>query len=85
MAMQEEGIPKGIYITESIAEGPAYLAGIQNGDILTKIQGEEVVTIRDFQSKLESLPSGVEITVCIERKGIDEYKEIEYRVTIGAR
>ena len=84
-AMHAEGIPRGIYITESIAEGPAYLAGIQNGDILTKIQGEEILTIRDFQNKLENMVSGAEIVVTVERKGIDEYKEIEYRVIIGAR
>lgn len=83
--MQAEGIPKGIYITESIAEGPAYLAGIQNGDILTKIQGQEILTIRDFQNRIESLESDVEILVTVERKGIDAYKEIEYRVTMGAR
>ena len=28
-----EGIPKGLYITEAIADSPAYLAGIQAGDI----------------------------------------------------
>lgn len=83
--MQDEGLPKGIYITESIKEGPAYLAGIQNGDILTMIQGQEVLTIRDFQSKLEAMQSGAEILVTVARKGIDSYKEIEYRVTIGAR
>lgn len=84
-AMQDDGIPKGIYIMDSVAEGPAYLAGIQDGDILTKIQGEEILTIRDFQSKLESLQSGSEILVTIARKGISAYKEIEYRVTVGAR
>lgn len=84
-AMQTEGIPKGIYITESIVDGPAYLAGIQNGDILTSIQGEPIATIRDFQSRLEMMQEGMEISVMIERKGIDEYKQIEYRVTIGAR
>lgn len=84
-SMQDEGVPKGIYITESIADGPAYLAGIQSGDILTEIQGEEVLTIRDYQSKLEKLESGAEITLKIQRKGIDEYKEIEYYMTIGAR
>ena len=84
-AMQEEGLPKGIYITESIAEGPAYLAGIQNGDILTKIQGQDVTTIRDFQNQMEAMHNGVEVLITVERKGIDAYKEIEYRVTIGAR
>ena len=83
--MQEDGIPQGIYITESIAEGPAYQAGIQNGDILTKIQGEQLETIRDFQNVMEDMESGAEITVVIQRKGINEYKEIEYHMTIGAR
>ena len=84
-SMQEEGIPQGVYITESIAEGPAYLSGIQNGDILTKIQGKEIASLRDFQSLLESMNTGEQVTVVIQRKGIDEYKEIEYSVSIGAR
>lgn len=84
-SMQKEGIPQGIYITESIAEGPAYSAGIQNGDILTRIQGEDIISIRDFQTRLENVESGKQVSVVIQRKGIDEYKEIEYHVTIGAR
>lgn len=84
-AMHEKGVPKGIYITESILDGPAYLAGIQNGDILTRIQGEDVLTIHDFQNIMEDLQSGAEATLRIQRKGIDEYREIEYQMTIGAR
>ena len=83
--MQEGGIPQGVYITESIAEGPAYKAGIQNGDILTQIQGEPIKTIREFQNVLENLESGAEISAIIQRRGINEYKEIEYHMTIGAR
>lgn len=83
--MQKEGLPAGIYITESIVNGPAYTIGIQNGDILTKIHGTELTTIRDFQNCMESLQSGMEVDVVVQRKGINEYKEIEYRVTIGAR
>lgn len=84
-AMQEEGIPKGLYITESIPEGPAYSAGIQNGDILTSFQGKEIASIRDFQNRIEDTEVGSSVTVVIQRKGIDEYKEIEYQLTIGAR
>ena len=84
-AMQEQGVPEGIYITESIADGPAYSAGIQNGDIITRIQTDDIVSIRDFQVCLENVQSGENVTVVVQRKGIDEYKEIEYSVTIGAR
>ena len=83
--MLQEGIPSGIYITESIAEGPAYRAGIQNGDILTRFEGGEILTMRDFQGRLETMDAGAEATVVVKRKGINEYKEIEYHVTIGAR
>lgn len=84
-AMQEQGSPQGIYITESISEGPAYLAGIQNGDILTGIQDGEITSVRDLQNCLENLEAGAQVTVRVQRKSIDEYKEIEYNVTIGAR
>lgn len=84
-AMQEQGVPEGIYITESIVDGPAYSVGIQNGDIITRIQKDDIVSIRDFQVCLENVQSGEDVTVVVQRKGIDEYKEIEYSVTIGAR
>ena len=83
--MQENGIPAGIYVTESIPDGPAYIAGIQNGDILTKLGTADIKTFREFQSHLETLKAGDQITVTVQRKGIDEFKEIEYNVNIGAR
>ena len=83
--MMESGIPSGVYITDSIADGPAYNVGIQNGDILTKIRDTEIQTIRDFQNRLEDTKTGDSVKVTVKRKSIDEYKEIEYQVTIGAR
>ena len=83
--MRESGIPSGVYITDSIADGPAYNVGIQNGDILTKIRDTEIQTIRDFQNRLEDTKTGDSVKVTVKRKSIDEYKEIEYQVTIGAR
>ena len=82
--MMESGIPSGVYITDSIADGPAYNVGIQNGDILTKIRDTEIQTIRDLQNRLEET-TGDSVKVTVKRKSIDEYKEIEYQVTIGAR
>ena len=84
-AMQSEGIPRGVYITDAIAEGPAYNAGIQNGDILTAFGGEDVISMYDFRSRLEERTSGETVTATIARQGLGEYKEIEYEVTVGAR
>lgn len=84
-AMQEQGVPKGVYITEAIAGSPAYEAGIQNGDILVKIQDEEIGSVRDLQNDIEERTTGETVAVMVRRRGIDEYREIEYEVTIGAR
>ena len=35
--MEAQGLPAGIYITEVAAGSPAYEAGIQNGDILVRL------------------------------------------------
>lgn len=84
-SMLGEGIPHGVYITESINGSPAYSAGIQNGDILVGFGDQEISSVRDLQSCLEHTESGDSVSVSVRRKGIDEYKEIEYQVTIGAR
>ncbi len=78
-AMLESGIPCGVYITDSIADGPAYNVGIQNGDILTKFGDLEIQTIRDLQNRLEETKTGDTVKVTVKRKSIDEYKEIEYQ------
>ena len=80
-----EGVPMGIYVTECIPEGPAYDAGIQNGDIIVGVGGQDIFTMKDYQNQVELLTSGTVVTVVVQRRGIDEYKELEYQVSVGAR
>lgn len=83
--MAEQGLPNGVYVVNAIVDGPAYNQGIQNGDIITKIGEKDIRTIRDFQNQVENLNPGDVVTVLVQRNAIDEYKEIEYHITIGAR
>ena len=83
--MAESGIPGGIYVISAVTDGPAYNAGIQPGDIITWMNGEKVGTLKDFQNQVEELHTGDKIKVAVLRNGKDEYKEIEFQVTIGAR
>ena len=83
--MEAQGLPAGIYITEVVSGSPAYEAGIQNGDILTEIAGQKVSTVRNMQQIVEGLQTGSTISVQVKRNGRDEYKELEYQVTVGAR
>lgn len=83
--MNDSGMPLGIYVVDCEIDSPAYSAGIQCGDIITKIGNQKLVTMKDYQMKLESLQKDESVTVTVQRNGRDEYKELEYQVTIGAR
>lgn len=84
-AMEENGLPSGVYIADCIADGPAYNAGIQNGDIITKVGENEIFDMKEYQNAVEALQEGEIVTITIQRDGIEEYKELEYQVTVGAR
>lgn len=62
-----------------------YNAGIQSGDILTKIGESEIVTMRDYQNCLDKLEAGQAVHVEIQRFDLEEYVAMEYDVTVGAR
>ena len=50
------------------------------------MNGTEIKNMKDFQNQLEALPVGETVQVAVLRSnGRNEYKEIEYQVTIGAR
>lgn len=85
VAMNSSGMPLGVYVVDVNADGPAYNAGIQCGDIITVMGEESIVTMKDFQVMLEGTVQGEVIPVKVFRNGKDEYKEIEFQVTIGAR
>lgn len=85
---EQEGnpvMPAGVYVSRVVQDGPAYNAGIQNGDIVTGIAGRKITSMRDYQAQLEKLTVGSTVLIEIRRNGRDEYKEIEYDVTVGAR
>jgi S1-C subfamily serine protease len=84
-ARRQEGLPLGVYVNTAFIDGPAYNAGIQSGDIITRLGMAELATMKDFQNCLDKLSSGDVVTVEIQRYGQNRYTPIEYEVTIGAR
>ena len=84
--MEKNGMPAGIYITAAAPESPAYNAGLQSGDILDEINDVKIEGMKNFQAQVEKLHVGDRITVTVQRNnGKDEYKEIKFAVTMGAR
>ena len=69
----------------SMADRPAYNAGIQNGDIITAINDREVTTMKEFQGMVDAMECGQLLHVIVQRNGRAQYTELEFQVTVGAR
>ncbi len=81
----EEGMPAGVYVAECDPDGPAYGVGIQPGDVIIQIGERSISTMIDYQNQIESMSAGDQISVIVMRYSIDDYKELEYQVTVGTR
>lgn len=67
-------VKNGIYITDIQGDGPAAMAGLAPGDIITKIQDDPIDSEHPFQNQLFQFEPGDRISVQILRDGdlIDE-------------
>jgi Do/DeqQ family serine protease len=67
----EEGLKnlKGVYIADVVEKGAAEKAGIEKGDVVLKIEGEEVNSSSKLQEKIGKYRPGDEVNITIRRNG----------------
>lgn len=80
---QQYGIPQGVYIKEVVLDSPAMLSGLQVGDIIVKMNGEEVSSVEAYETKVLSLEPGQIAEVVVKRQGMEEYLDVTCTVTAG--
>ncbi len=79
----EYDIPKGAYIKEVKMDSPAMAAGLQKGDVITKMGGEAIYTVDSYESKLLELKPDERVKIVVERQGTSGYKEITCTVDVS--
>ncbi|MBQ8598408.1 MAG: trypsin-like peptidase domain-containing protein [Lachnospiraceae bacterium] len=84
-ANEELGVPIGAYIKEIDMDAPAMIAGIQSGDVIVRLQEEEVLSYSDLVNKLLLREPEEMITVGLMRQGPEGYTEMEVTVTLGIK
>ena len=77
------GVPVGAYVLEIDMESAAMKAGIQSGDVITKIDGFEITSYTVFTEAIGLHDPGDEVTVTVKRQSGDEYKEMDITVVLG--
>ena len=79
---EELNMPQGLYVTSVADNSPAMYYGIQSGDILTSMNGEKILSQKDYQNVLKQCTIGEEIPIKIMRKVRDGYSEMEMTVRL---
>ena len=80
---EDYDIPKGVFIREVAMDSPAMIAGLQSGDVITHINGEEVLTDEIFSDKISQLIPGTTCEISVKRQNGNEYYDVNCTVTIG--
>lgn len=84
--MKEQGLPQGVYVKEVEADSPAMAAGIQNGDIITGVDGGEIIDLIGYHNILMGKEPGNKVVLKGSRQGTKgEYVAIDFTVTIGSK
>ncbi len=70
---------QGALVSDAQPETPAAKAGIRAGDIVTKVNGEQVKDARDLSRRISALAPGASVKVTVLREG----KEREFNVSLA--
>jgi serine protease Do len=76
-------MPEGIYVESVDRDSPAMTAGIQNGDIITSLNGYTVKSVRTYMTYLQRLDAGDRVSITFSRVNLEgEYISMESTVII---
>ena len=79
---EDYDIPKGVYIKGVATDSPAMKAGLQNGDVITHINGDMILTDAMFSEKIAQLIPGTTCEILVKRQNGNEYYDVKCTVTI---
>jgi serine protease Do len=74
-----ENAAEGIVITQVIEDSPAKKAGLRQGDVIFKIDGNKVDKVTTFRNRIALTPPGTKVELTLLRDG----KRKEVAVTVG--
>ena len=80
---QKYDIPKGVYIKKVEMDSPAMDAGLQSGDVIRSVAGQEVASAEQFREVLLQLTPKENYSVTVMREGTKGYKKITCKLKAG--
>jgi S1-C subfamily serine protease len=78
--LTESGLIKGIIIGKVIEDSPASTAGLEEGDVITALNGEDIQGPKSFADTISGMDPEDEISLTIYRSSENEVLEIEVKL-----
>lgn len=82
---EEQGVPLGVYVTRVELDSPALDAGIQSGDIITGVYGNEIATVADLVVQMQSTSPGRNVRITVQRQTGGGYEQMMLNAVVGTR
>ena len=76
------GVPIGAYVTGIVMDSPAMEAGIQSGDVITRLGDSHIATFSNLTEIMENNLPGTTMEMHLMRQSGEEYREITLEVTL---
>lgn len=80
---KRQGVPTGVYVTEVEMDSPAMMGGIQIGDVLQFMNGQQITSMQELSNVLSMLSNRQNITLEGQRFARDEYKKTTYQTSLS--
>lgn len=78
-------MPMGVYIAQVVEGSGADMAGLLQGDIITKFDGRNITAQEDIEKLLQYMSAGTTVEVGYKRAVNGEYQEFTVEVTLGKK
>mgnify|MGYP000355599271 CR=1 FL=1 len=76
-------IPKGVYIKQVTMDSPAFVSGLQSGDVIVAVNNTDVSNVSAYNTQLMKQKPEDTCNLKVKRKGSNGYTEITCQVKIG--
>ena len=78
----EEG---GVYVLSCIDDGPAMIAGLMSGDIITQISGEPVIGMAALRNMLLNMNTEQTVKITVLRRSGSSYQPLDFDIHLERR
>ncbi len=75
----------GLFVEAVVEDGPADKAGIEQGDVITAIDGTDVTTVAGLKDAIDAKAVGDEVTLKVVKEDAENGATEDVKVTLGER